>query len=412
MVTSRRYLLTILIFLPLFSFSATKFDSYKGLVMAGYQGWFNTPTDGADRGWNHYQKKQLFEPGTCKIDMWPDMREYTNKYPTDFRYANGETAYVFSSYDESTIDLHFKWMKEYGIDGVFLQRFIVTLKSESGRNHSHKVLKSVLAAAKKYERVVAVMYDLSGMEADDYTILLDDWNSIIKEFGVNDRNKYSNYLFHNGKPLVAVWGVGFNDKRKYGLDAANKIVNSLKDNKNSVLLGVPTYWRTLTNDTESDSQLHTLLQNIDILHPWFVGRFDEERYDTFLPHIEEDVMWCKKHGIDYVPTVFPGFSWYNMKTGSKINQIPRNKGNFYWKQFAGAIQSGAEMIYVAMFDEIDEATAIFKCVHEAPIGESKFVTIDNELDTDHYLWLTGQAKLMLNKKLPFSWQQPSINLKN
>ena len=30
------------------------FTSYKGLVMAGYQGWFNAPDDGADRGWNHY----------------------------------------------------------------------------------------------------------------------------------------------------------------------------------------------------------------------------------------------------------------------------------------------------------------------------------------------------------------------
>ncbi|MDO9153087.1 MAG: hypothetical protein Q7U47_05160 [Paludibacter sp.] len=83
-----------------------------------------------------------------------------------------------------------------------------------------------------------------------------------------------------------------------------------------------------------------------------------------------------------------------------------NKGNFLWKQFAGAIHSGAEMIYVAMFDEIDEATAIFKCAHQVPVGESKFVQIDPELETNHYLWLTGQAKLMLNKILPFSWQQP------
>ncbi|WP_343321684.1 hypothetical protein [Sphingobacterium multivorum] len=26
--------------------------------MAGYQGWFNSPTDGADRGWYHYRGKK------------------------------------------------------------------------------------------------------------------------------------------------------------------------------------------------------------------------------------------------------------------------------------------------------------------------------------------------------------------
>ena len=71
--------------------------------------------------------------------------------------------------------------------------------------------------------------------------------------------------------------------------------------------------------------------------------------------------WCKAEGISYAPTVWPGFSWYNLKDNEISNKIPRNKGEFFWKQIAGAMESGAEMIYVAMFDEIDEGTAIFKC---------------------------------------------------
>jgi hypothetical protein len=42
----------------------------------------------------------------------------------------------------------------------------------------------------------------------------------------------------------------------------------------------------------------------------------------------------------------------------------------------GAIRAGAEMIYVAMFDEIDEGTAIFKCAKEVPTGKSTFVPIE------------------------------------
>ena len=42
--------------------------SYKGLVMAGYQGWFNCEGDGADRAWTHYSKSGKFEDGSCTID--------------------------------------------------------------------------------------------------------------------------------------------------------------------------------------------------------------------------------------------------------------------------------------------------------------------------------------------------------
>ena len=57
------------------------------------------------------------------------------------------------------------------------------------------------------------------------------------------------------------------------------------------------------------------------------------------------------------------------------------------------------MLYVAMFDEIDEGTAIFKCTDTPPVGESPFVTFDG-LPSDHYLWLTGQIGKMLRQEIP------------
>ena len=52
------------------------------------------------------------------------------------------------------------------------------------------------------------------------------------------------------------------------------------------------------------------------------------------------------------------------------------------------------MLYVAMFDEVDEGTAIFKCLKEDNLplnGNGKFVGIKNDVESDYYLWLTGQA---------------------
>lgn len=105
--------------------AAVKFKSFRGMVMCGYQGWFNTQGDGANKGWTHYTATGFnrFAPGCCSIEYWPDMSEYTKAYDTQFKYPDGETAQIFSSYDYETADLHFKWMKEYGIDGAIIQRF-------------------------------------------------------------------------------------------------------------------------------------------------------------------------------------------------------------------------------------------------------------------------------------------------
>src|SRR5882757_2057361 len=82
------------------------FKSYKGLIMAGYQGWFNAPEDGAGRGWNHYLSHGKFEPGSTNIDIWPDVSEYKKTYKSPFKLADGSDAYLYSPYDESSVDTH------------------------------------------------------------------------------------------------------------------------------------------------------------------------------------------------------------------------------------------------------------------------------------------------------------------
>ncbi|OQP46254.1 xylosidase [Niastella yeongjuensis] len=380
------------------------FPSYKGLVMAGYQGWFNAPEDGANRGWFHYANHGKFQPGDAKIDLWPDVSEYRKTYKTPFQHADSSVAYVFSSYDASSVDLHFKWMQQYGVDGVFVQRFVTNIKSQNSLHHNNTVLSNALNAAEKYHRAVAVMYDFSGMRPGDEEMVMNDWKHLVDSLRLTTRGNKQPYLYHNGKPLVALWGVGFNDHRAYGLKEVEKIVNFLKNDKEyggcSILLGVPTYWRELGRDTEKDSALHTLLQQVDIIHPWFVGRYNEESYSSFPQLIKDDIAWCQQHHVDYVPTIFPGFSWHNMYNQSPMNQTPRNRGQFYWKQIIGAIQSGAGMLYVAMFDEVDEGTAIFKISKNPPVGLSNFVTFEKDVREDYYLYLTGMAAKMLRKQIP------------
>ncbi len=392
--------------------TTTKYPSYKGLVMAGYQGWFRVSKDGK----MYPDEKQIH------IDMWPDVSEYEKTYSTGLKLADGSTARFFNSSDKSTVDLHFKWMQQYGLDGVFMQRFFGSAKPEARQRGANIVLKNALEAASKYERAIGVMYDLSGLKAsgEDCSVLIEDWKYLVDSLHVTNQAGTHTYIFHNGKPLVTIWGVGFPDRpyniRNIGLA---RFIDFLKNDPVyggcSVMLGVPTFWRDLNADCNPDPYLHELIQQCDIVLPWAVQRFSpllHNDIDRFRDVILADIEWCKEHHIDYVPCVYPGFSWHNLSRSEfpddvkPVGSIPRQGGRFYWQLVSTAINAGAEMLYVAMFDEVNEGTAIFKCTDNPPVSEiAKFAGMDGK-PSDTYLWLTGEAAKMLRKEKPLSLKLP------
>ena len=91
-----------------------------------------------------------------------------------------------------------------------------------------------------------------------------------------------------------------------------------------------------------------------------------------------------------------------------MNSIPRQGGKFLWSQFAAAKKAGATMVYQAMFDEVDEGTAIFKCTNDVPVGESKFSTFEG-LPSDFYLKLVGTASKMIRGDMPLTDEMPALD---
>lgn len=110
--------------------------------------------------------------------------------------------------------------------------------------------------------------------------------------------------------------------------------------------------------------------------------------------------------MDYVPTVFPGFSWHNLNLTAKFDTMTRNRGQFYWNQLQHAIKSGSEMIYVATYDEVDEGTAIIIVSKDPLAGKSPFLNFKHGIPSDYYLYLKGYASKMLRKEIPFSKHIP------
>ncbi|MCA9187045.1 MAG: glycoside hydrolase family 71/99-like protein [Pirellulaceae bacterium] len=389
-------------------------STLTGKVMCGYQGWFSCPGDGANRGWYHWERGGRFEPGSCTIDLWPDVSELDRdeRYDTAFRHADGLVAQVYSPLNAKTVDRHFRWMADYGIDGVFVQRFAGEVRSNMGLYHFNVVLDNCRAGANRHGRAWAVMYDLSGLGRGGTSVVIDDWKTLVDRMRVGRDEHDHAYLRHGGKPVVAVWGIGFNDGRRYTLEECAELIRFLREDPtyggNTVMIGIPTYWRTLSRDCISDDKVHKIIEAADIVSPWMVGRFgrpeDAERIrrDVW----DGDLKWCREHGKDYLPVVFPGFSWHNMKNDSPLDQIPRRGGLFLWKQYLELRKAGATMVYQAMFDEVDEGTAIFKCTNDPPVGDSRFLTYE-DLPNDHYLWLVGQGARLIRAEIEMTETLPA-----
>lgn len=397
-------------------------STLNGKVVVGYQGWFGTPNDGGPCGWTHYQFQSSEPlPGHVCIDYWPDVSEMDDdeKSATKLVHADGSPAHVFSSRNPKTVNRHFEWMRRYGIDAAFVQRFANPVSSSPDRfEQSCKVLANCREGANRNGVGYIVMYDLSGLPAESIEKVKDDWRMLVDGMRMTRDPNDKAYLHHRGKPLVAVWGVGFKPSAKkdraYSLAECAELVRFLQEDPTyggcSVMVGVPTGWRTGIRDAVDDPGLVDLIKRCQVVSPWTPGRYrnPEEVGKHATSFWRPDNGWCKANGVDYLPVVFPGFSWHNKTPDAPTDAIPRLKGRFLWRQYAELAGIGIPMVYQAMFDEMDEGTQIFKVTNDPPKG-APFLTYEG-LPSDHYLKLVGAAARMIRRETPVSPDIPDLSV--
>ena len=378
-------------------------------VLCGYQGWFRCPGDSSYEGWRHWSRdSQRIAPGTLTFEMWPDLSEYDDdeKYPAPgFTYPDGSPAQLFSSTNAKTVERHFRWMRDYGIDGVFLQHFAVDLPGGplADRYASRRqVLDHVIAAAGKTGRVWALSYDIAGMPADKmYDVVIADWKKMVDE-GITAGPRY---LQEGGKPVLQVWGFYRNSAgNAMTTEIAHRLIDFFKapGRYSAYLLGGGDWnWRR-------DPEWKKIVFRFDAYAPWNVGNYAKDAqgaYHASMVWWEADKRECEAHGVLWLPVVYPGFSWDNLKQKPPgTSTIPRRGGEFLWEQFHEAAKLDAAGVYVAMFDEVDEGTAIFK-VSNAPPSPGRFVTYEG-LPPDWYLRLVGAGGRLLRGERPNSQAIP------
>ncbi|MEU4240087.1 discoidin domain-containing protein [Actinoplanes sp. NPDC026619] len=380
------------------AFAASPAGDVVGKISVGYQGWFACPGDGAPiGGWWHWSRDRFQPPSTTNttIVSWPDTRDFTHVYPTAYpNLGDGRAAALFSSYDQQTVDTHFGWMRTYGIDTAALQRFNPVGDEGPTRD---AMAQKVRTAAEATGRKFYVMYDVSGW-SNMQSELKTDWTTKMSAHTAS-----SAYARENGKPVVCVWGFGFDDdNHNFSPAACLDVVNWLKAQGCYVIGGVPTYWREGKNDSRTGYL--DVYHAFHMLSPWMVGRTgDLDGLDWFFTNVNTpDQADCNSHGIDYQPCVLPG----DLSAGH------RRHGDFYWRSLYNMVRLGAQGLYVSMFDEFNEGNQIAKTAETAadvPAGAG-IRALDEDgtrCDADYYLRLTTDGGRMLKGQIALTAVRPT-----
>src|SRR4051812_44639829 len=90
-------------------------------VMCGYQAWHACPGDATSPqiGWWHWSSSSFAGTPKYDIDMWLDVSEFS---PSELFTCPNVTlkdstpGKLYSSATPSSVDRHFQWMADYGID--------------------------------------------------------------------------------------------------------------------------------------------------------------------------------------------------------------------------------------------------------------------------------------------------------
>jgi hypothetical protein len=348
---------------------ASLYSEFAGKSVAGYQAWFKTGN--ATSGWFHWNGSVPPSANDLSFEVYPDVTEYADTDLAQTALANlgnGNPSKLFNSSNKLVIDKHFQWMREYGIDGAAVQRFIGHIGSAIVVSPNSVSLK-IKEAAEANGRIFYICYDISskGMEATWDEVIKFDW-----VYNVEQNNKLTSspaYAKVGDKPVVQLWGPGFAGDNRPGTAAETiALIRFLKSRGCYVIGGTPTYWRTNSKDAKGPTQplpadqesYEQVYLEYDMISPWMPGRFnDMAGADKLLVTMMEDRSYCDSRNIQYMPVLFPGFAWSQWNKGT-VNWAPRNAGEFMWRQARNIKQLGVGSMYFAMFDEYDEGTAIMK----------------------------------------------------
>ena len=395
-------------------------------VWVGYQGWHLAKGDGSRLNqWKHWFEKNVPDAEHLHGDQWPGgWDEYgSNKlHATQMHYPDGRPVSVYTSYDYETVDLHVKWMKEYGIQGAYLQRQQNLIEKPQEKKWRDTVARNMQKACEKHGVKFAIMLANNAKTPEENSgfsqRIINDWKHLVDELQITASPSYAR---QEGRPVVAMWGFG-NADRPITPAEAQTVVDFLTKGPDKyrayVVGGVAREFLAKSPNSAPLGDWLAVYETLDMITPWRgvqhvnTGAAAAKRMVNTLV---AEKAWCDKRGIEYMPVVFPGGSARGTKD-TQLNNYPRRAGQYLWEQVNVVFRDvfnerEVKYLYVAMFDEIDEGSAVYKTAARTTDLPRPGEMVHNNFDTigipprlhnlpeDWYLRLCAEIQsIMENKK--------------
>ena len=190
---------------------------------------------------------------------------------------------------------------------------------------------------------------------------------LVDELKVTSHPRYQR---HNGKPVLSVWGMGLNENAHPPANAAEalELIEWFKS------MAPEPYRVTYMGGTPSrggpsPTTAHKEPEWADVYGDGRGAALDGGRYDALLDRaskagVKRSFDQASRRGES--PSDLPAgrisriFLAESEAGRARPNQIPRHRGEFLWRQAYNAKVAGATVLKIAMFDEVDEGTAVFE----------------------------------------------------
>jgi YD repeat-containing protein len=292
-------------------------------------------------------------------------------------------------------------MQSEGIDGVWVSEFESHLpggSSASDYPYVLKTLNNIRAAATSTGRTWAFMYDTSGQPTSTMAAGIEtQWENMVNSGYTSDPR----YLHMNGLPVIMLYGFFPNDTNHnlgnptYG----NPLIQFFQAGKYQAFVVGSGAWNWTTGDSAFQDMLFTLGAYI----PWNVGHVftaTNGNIEAQTSTWASDAATFKTHNVKYIPLVFPGTS----AAGPPVTNptAPRRDGYFLWEQYvAASTVGGLNSVFVAMYDEVNEGTAIMPISNTPPAQSPAFYTsVGYPGDWYEKLTVKGESYLKNNQAVP------------